>query len=439
MGVGPGKLWSLLAMAGLLVSSARGQQIQRLDRERAETMLENVSSDVRKYYYDAKLHGLDWDALVRETKLNIAKAPDAAVADAEIAALVERLNDSHTIFIPPRNVNTVDYGWQFKVVGNHCFVTEVSPKSDADNKGMRPGDELLTINGFIVDRVSAPKLKYAMSVLLPRTRLQVELRDPAGKLLQLTVDASIKKHSTVAGLGGSSWYSNQQIIDREEAWLKARAQYKELGTELMIIRIPEFLQTGSDVDNLFKKAQAHKTLIVDLRGTPGGRVDSVQSYLGGVFSHDLKVGDFVQRSKTSPIAVKSNRKDAFNGDLIVLVDSETASGGELFARAVQLEERGTILGDHTSGQTMESQLFAHSTGVNPVYTYGDSVTVADAVMSDGKSLEHIGVEPDRIFLPTAADIAAGRDPVLAFAATLAGVTLSPEDAAKLFPSGSSNE
>jgi hypothetical protein len=73
-------------------------------------MLENVSKDVHKYYFDAKLQGLDWDALVRETKLEIGKAPDLPVANAEIAALLGRLNDSHTFFIPPRNANKVDYG-----------------------------------------------------------------------------------------------------------------------------------------------------------------------------------------------------------------------------------------------------------------------------------------------------------------------------------------
>ena len=82
---------------------------------------------------------------------------------------------------------------------------------------------------------------------------------------------------------------------------------------------------------------------------------------------------------------------------------------------------------------MRSRLHVHESGIDVVAQYGASVTDADIVMTDGKSLEHVGVTPDKPMLPTAADMAAGRDPVLAYAASLLGVKLDAEKAGTFFP------
>jgi C-terminal processing protease CtpA/Prc len=97
---------------------------------------------------------------------------------------------------------------------------------------------------------------------------------------------------------------------------------------------------------------------------------------------------------------------------------------------MQLEKRATVIGDRSSGLVMEASNFDFfSSGVD----YGAEITIANLIMSDGKSLEHRGVNPDETLFPDPSDLAAGRDPVLAHAAQELGVGLTPELAGKLFP------
>ena len=81
---------------------------------------------------------------------------------------------------------------------------------------------------------------------------------------------------------------------------------------------------------------------------------------------------------------------------------------------------------------MEARHYDYQIGLELVTFYGASITDADLVMTDGKSLEHVGVTPDETVLPTAADLTSGRDPALARAVEMLGEKLSPEEAGKLF-------
>ena len=92
-----------------------------------------------------------------------------------------------------------------------------------------------------------------------------------------------------------------------------------------------------------------------------------------------------------------------------------------------------MIGDRTAGKVMRSSLYPHQIGLDIVVYYGVSVTDADLIMSDGKSLEGVGVAPDEILLPTAEDIRSQKDSVLSRAVAMAGGTLDPAEAGKLFP------
>ncbi|HEU4766214.1 MAG TPA: S41 family peptidase, partial [Pyrinomonadaceae bacterium] len=212
-----------------------------------------------------------------------------------------------------------------------------------------------------------------------------------------------------------------------------RDRFKSYGDQLLIWKMNEFDLTDSQVDDAVGKAHKYKHLILDLRGNGGGWVTTVTRLIANLIDHDVKIGDAVSRKETKPEIAKSRGEKAFKGKLMVLVDSRSASASEVLSRVIQLEKRGTIIGDQTAGAVMTSRQYGDEVGLDVVVFYGVSITVSDLIMSDGKSLEHQGVIPDDVRLPTAEDLAAARDTVMSYAASLAGVTLDPLEAGKLFP------
>jgi carboxyl-terminal processing protease len=423
-------LVSITPMA-LLTPCGRAQSLTGLEREERQVMLKSIFDDMRKDYYDPTFHGLDWEARFAEAQGRIAKATSKTEANLQIAAFLEPLNDSHTLFIPPQHAVREDYGWQYQMIGDTCYVTRVRPGSDAEGKGLKPGDAVLTINGFTPARESLDKMEYVLHVLDPQTGLHLELRDQSGKIRR--VDVMAKQRETPLILGRTDLDNHELQIERERSVYQQRWKYEELGDRLMILKLPSFFQTDLIVNEIIGKARKHGTLVVDLRGNSGGAETTLKALLGGVFEQDVKIADKQQRSKTTPLIAKGTHNKAFTGKLIVLVDSDSKSAAELFARVVQIEKRGTIIGDATSGSVMSARYHPHHWGQNPVKFYGVMVSEADVIMTDSKSLEHAGVTPDEKMLPSKEDLLTGRDPVMAHAAEIAGVALSPQEAAQMFP------
>jgi carboxyl-terminal processing protease len=404
------------------------------DRDRAQGILQVIAGDVKKHYYDPKFHGLDWDVKVAEAKERIAKADTFNRAMSSIAAALDTLNDSHTFFLPPQHAFRLNYGFDYQMVGDHCFVTRVRPKSDAESKGVKPGEELVALNGFNVNRDDLWKMQYVFSVLRPQPALRLALRDEAGAQRQVDIAAKIRQHKRITDLtfsgAGEDIFDLIRESETEEHLMRAR--FAEYGDQLIALKVPEFLFSRDEVENMIGKARKYPNLIIDLRGNPGGSVDTLKYLVGGVFDKDVKIADRVGRKEAKPEVAKGWH-NSYSGKIVVLVDARSASAAELFARIIQLEKRGAVIGDQSSGSVMEAKQYTEKMGSDTVIFYGASITEWDLLMSDGKSLEHRGVTPDEIVLPGAHDIANGRDPALAYAAQTLGVKITPEAAGKAFP------
>lgn len=118
-------------------------------------MFAQIGSDVKKHYYDPNFHGVDWAAVTQSTEQAIDNSASLNRALSEIAAGLDKLNDSHTFFLPPSRPDTHEFGWQLVIVGNHCFASQVRPHSDVEMKGIKRGDEILAFNG------SAPRARIS--------------------------------------------------------------------------------------------------------------------------------------------------------------------------------------------------------------------------------------------------------------------------------------
>jgi carboxyl-terminal processing protease len=423
----------LCLIAPRALQSALAQPDLNFQRERGRIMLKVIKDELKKEYYDPDFHGMDVEARFKTAEEKIKEAESVGHVFGIIGQVLLDLNDSHTFFLPPSRANRTEYGWQMQAVGDKVFVIAVKPGSDAEKKGVKVGDQVLSLHGFQPSREALWKLTYMFYALRPQPGLRVVLQSPEGQQRQLDVMANIKQGKAMLDLAsrGADWDDLFQELEEEDRL--DRQRYVEASDTLFIWKMPTFATGEQAVEDVMRKARKRETLILDLRGNPGGYVSTLQWFTGYFFDKEIKIADLKGRKEMKPQTSQPHRDRNFKGKLIVLVDSGSGSAAEVFARVVQLEKRGVVIGDRTAGAVMQSRGFRQMLGEGSGVIYGASITNADVIMTDGKSLERVGVTPDELLLPTAADLAANRDPVLSRAAAMAGFELPPDKVGAMFP------
>jgi C-terminal processing protease CtpA/Prc len=413
-------------MAVKSVMAQTASQINAYDRELAQHILSQVHEALKHNYYDPSFHGVDVDERFSKYSAEIKSANTFQAAYRTIESFLIGLNDSHTIFIPPPNSNRVTYGFRIKMIGDQCFVTGLRTNSDAAQK-LHLGDQVLALDGYTVSRQDLWQLEYYLNFLPPRLATDFTLRANSGGVRKESVNADLE---TLPARRPSSASLSRMHFESWQRNIRSRSAEQD---DVFFWKFASFNEEEGGIEHMLSEARKHRALVLDLRENSGGSQNNLVFVLASLFYHDVAVGKEVTRKETKNLAAKSRGRSAFTGQLVVLVDGRSASASEILARVVQIEKRGFVIGDRSAGSVMAARVFPLSAGVGKGFDYGVQVTVADMIMTDGKSLEHVGITPDEILLPTADDLATGRDPLLARAAALVGAKLDATSAGKLFP------
>lgn len=413
--------------------SVAQNKMDSIAKQQVMGMLDNMKKAIKSDYYDPnpKFGDKDLETRFKLAEEKLKKAEYLPEALSIIAQTVIDLNDSHTMFYPPGITTLVEYGWRMKAVGDKTFIAGVKEKSDAEAKGLKIGDEVLAINGFRPSRKELWKVLYYYNFISPKTRITFDVKSPSGETRQLVVNSKLTQLKKSIDLSNVHDYN---AAAREGDKLRnLDRHYFQYVEDTVIWKMPGFDFDPLQVGDFMGKIKDKKTLILDLRGNGGGYVVTLEALAGYVFDRDLKIADLKGRKKLDPQLAKTKGANSFKGKIIVLVDSESGSASEIFARLMQLEKRGIVLGDVSAGAVMQSRGKGFSLGVDDVWGYGMNLTMADVIMSDGKSLEHVGVIPDETILITGQDMAERRDPVMARALELSGHKVDASVAGKFFP------
>jgi carboxyl-terminal processing protease len=197
------------------------------------------------------------------------------------------------------------------------------------------------------------------------------------------------------------------------------------------IKIPIFhgIETQARALQYLKEFQDAKTVILDVRGNPGGGEPSVlQSSLmggpyqtwtesssqhGGPILRSYAAGYPEHATVTYSDTVVRPRETAYSGRLILLTDRICSCACEDFVMPFKYSKRATLVGETTAGTFSFTRHVDFENGMIL------NIAAVHHTFPDGSPFEGVGIAPNVVVDMTPDDWKAGRDPVLQKALELA--------------------
>ncbi len=322
---------------------------------------------------------------------------DTKLMQGAITGLMAALGDQHSSYIPPEQYNLInaDQSGQFEGIGAYVEgvagvglrIVSPFPGSPAEQAGLLPGDMIVAVDGKDVTSLNETQ---AVSLV----------RGPAGT----TVNLSIVR---TADDGSSEALAFAVVRDTITV---ASVEGKLLDNNVAYVKVNDFGErTSQELQDTLRTLMDAKPagLILDLRGNPGGFLDTAIE----VASQFLPRGTLVMQERFGD--GRQIDYDAQGGGLatdiplVVLIDKGSASASEIVAGAIQDHARGTLVGETSYGKGSVQNWHALRGNNGAV-----RVTIARWYTPDGRSIHELGITPDVTIPLTEDDHAAGLDPQL---------------------------
>jgi carboxyl-terminal processing protease len=309
---------------------------------------------------------------------------------AAIDGMLSATGDPHTIFLsPPDNrsasqqLNGSGFSGIGAIVQPESGALEVLcqvPGSPSLKAGLRPYDRITRIDGKPVANLSGDA---AIARIHGKAGTVVRLTVQRGHAAPFTVDVRRAQIAPITACG------------------------RLLGGHLGYVQIFSFGdRTASEVRQALLSLRTENVhgIVLDLRGDPGGYVESAQNVVSDFLGHGVVAYEQGGNHSLTPLDVIPG-KQIVNVPVAILVDDQTASAAEITAAALRDNAHAVLVGQRTYGKGSMQSVYALADG--------STVRITDRLWltPHKKSINNVGLQPN---LPVASGLPP-TDPPLAAA------------------------
>lgn len=307
-------------------------------------------------------------SLYKEININYVEETNASsLMRSSIDAMLEKL-DPYTEYVPESEVEDYKLKYvstQYGGIGastifieGKLFVNEVSEGYPADKQGLKPGDQLVKING---NEVKGKE----------RAQVSQLLRGPRGSAVELLI---IREGSVIT-----------KSLIRDEI-KQPNVSYSGMTADnIAYIRLDKFLENSAqevkDAAVTLGKLQP-KGMVLDLRYNGGGILQEAVKIVNIFVNKDVLIVTQKGRNPQKTISYKTQNQPLFPDiPLVVLISGSSASASEIVAGALQDLDRAIIVGQRSFGKGLVQQTF------NLPYNSLVKVTVAKYFTPSGRCIQ----------------------------------------------------